>query len=67
MRNAFRLLRLPLPGNGRFRSAGLAAFALAGLLGVFLGGCVLPPEEQDPDLPWNEPAGWENNGFAIPM
>lgn len=38
-------------------------------LGLCLfSGCLHTEDSgEGPDLPWNEPAGWENNGFAIPM
>ncbi|MDT8389188.1 MAG: hypothetical protein RRC34_01610 [Lentisphaeria bacterium] len=32
----------------------------------FLTGC-LSDDAGDGDLPWSEPAGWENTGFGIPM
>lgn len=43
------------------------------LIGILLGlgaccltGC-LSDDPEEGDLPWSDPAGWENGGFAIPM
>ena len=30
-------------------------------------GCISDADPEEPSLPWNEPAGWENNGFYVPM
>ena len=44
-----------------------AVLALVSLV-LFQAGCsTVGSSGQESDLPWNEPAGWENNGFGIPM
>ncbi len=38
------------------------------LLGaLFLAGCVSVGDNNSGDLPWTEPAGWENQTLGVPM